>query len=153
VPGIGWASWGQRGTSSLHSEGSVRRCSSHVVRRQGWWGGHGQALHLVREHRSRAIGSWGRFQGILQVPSKLLSIRAKVEEGFTLLESHPLLLCHHGKLLVSILLPLIAQTVPPKCLIVEGIQLILGLKGLQPPLGHHLSEHFRHVHSLTLLFV
>jgi len=107
----------------------------------------------VGEHRSRAVGSWGRFQSILQVPSKLLSIRAKVEEGFTLLESHPLLLGHHGKLLVGVLLPLIAQPVPSERLVVEGVQLILRLEGLHPALGHHLSEHFRHVHSLTLLFV
>merc|ERR1719430_534809 len=35
-------------------------------------------------------------------------------EGFTLLEPHSLLLGHHGKLLVSILLPLISQPVPSK---------------------------------------
>ena len=35
VPRISRASWGERRTSCLHSERSVGRCGSHVVRRQG----------------------------------------------------------------------------------------------------------------------
>ena len=60
----------------------------------------------------------------------------------------PLLLSHHGQLLMGVLLPLLTKTIASKGLVVEGIELVLRLEGPKPPaLSHHLAKHLGHCWS------
>merc|ERR1719447_955311 len=103
------------------------------MRWQGRLWSHCQALHLLSEQRRRAVGPGRWLQWVLKVASKLLSVRSKVEESIALLVRLPLLLSHHGQLLMGVLLPLLTETIASKGFVVEGSSSSSGSRAPSPP--------------------